>query len=87
MGSNVYGSPPPVIPLNVAAAHLAVSVASLIASLAGNGKQPVIVTAQKRGVKPADLDEISAGASTVLAASIVQSPATDQRVRSNESWG
>ena len=57
---NIYGTPPAVISLREAAEAAEMSEDDFLEALAANGLQPVIVSSQKLGVRPADLERASA---------------------------
>ena len=60
---NVYGTPPPVIPLYIAAAAVEMTPNELAEILGG---RVIIVSPTKRGVRPADLEALQAGSTTGL---------------------
>ena len=82
---DAYGTPESIIPLNEAAAAIGMMPAELEAALGGQGRKPIVVTHNKRGVRPQDLETLVPGASQGLA--VVYSASTDARVQhSLDSW-
>lgn len=81
---NIYGTPPAVISLREAAEGAELSEDDFLEALAAKGLQPVIVSGQKLGVRPADLEAVEEGASEGL--HVYQAPNFDQQVRDDWPW-
>src|SRR5690606_21359155 len=81
---NIYGTPPAVISLKDAAAAAEMSEDDLLKALAEEGTQAVVLSSQKIGVRPADLEAVKEGASDDL--HVYQAPNFDQQVRDDWPW-
>lgn len=55
---NIYGTPVGVVALSDAVTASGLSEDDFLEALAGNGKSTVVISNNKLGVRPADLDEI-----------------------------
>lgn len=81
---NVYGTPPAVVQLKDAVTATGLSEDDFLEALADEGKQLVIISGDKLGVRPADLEEVDEGASSGL--TVYQSPNFDMRAKGNNAW-
>lgn len=81
---NIYGTPPAVISLREAAEGAEMSEDDFLEALAAKGLQPVIVSGQKLGVRPADLEAVKEGASEGL--HVYEAPNFDQQARDDWPW-
>ena len=81
---NIYGTPPAVISLREAAEGAEMSEDDFLEALAAKGLQPVIVSGQKLGVRPADLEAVEEGASEGL--HVYEAPNFDQQARDDWPW-